>query len=357
MIHSAYNFDRRRSFIIEDHATAGPASYTATRNVKPLRSTFHGSGNRGASRAKVSAIVVREHGTQKHRSVHRFLYTVPTTIAKDIETWIAVPKAEPPGDYLFSEKDAHTRQIINPSLFSVMDKHVVERFLLQHCKVLTIGQRCADWFILRQFRITGTVAGKLLSRDEGYKGVVGQSQHAIQNELTPCEQLNSLSRSWFGHFRSTEAMMRGTSNEAAALRALSAKPFVKAVFECGMIAKADIPWMACSPDGVAIIDTSNLTFLGSPIAEESNEFIASIEIKTCIAESSLDRAIGRATVDTICCTVGDDQFSRYIPKEHMGQIIQQMIVLSLNHTIYVCAAEVGLMYVAIVYCPRGVINL
>ena len=152
-------------------------------------------------------------------------------------------------------------------------------------------------------------------------------------------------------------MTRGTSNEAAALPAPSATPFVKSVFECGMIAKADIPWMTCSPDGVAIIDTSHLTFLGSRITEDSNEIIASIEIKTCIAESSSDRAIGRATVDTICCTVGDDQFCRYIPKEHMGQIIQQMTVLSLNHTIYVCAAEVGLMYVAIVYCPRGVINM
>ena len=58
---------------------------------------------------------------------------------------------------------------------------------------------------------------EILSRDEGYRGVDGQSQHAIQNELTLCEQLNSLSGSQFGQLRSTEAMMLGTSNEATAL--------------------------------------------------------------------------------------------------------------------------------------------
>jgi hypothetical protein len=31
-------------------------------------------------------------------------------------------------------------------------------------------------------------------------------------------------------------------------------PFVKAVYEGGMLAKADGDWMACSPDGIALID-------------------------------------------------------------------------------------------------------
>ena len=159
-MHSAHNFDRRRPFIIEDHATAVPATYTVTKSLKPMKSTSHARGNRCASPAKVTAIAFREHGTQKHCSDHSFLYTVPATIAKDIDTWIAVPKSEPSVDYLFSGKDEHTRQIVNLPLISVMDKHVVERFLLQHCNVATIGQRCVYWFILRQFCIIGTVAGK-----------------------------------------------------------------------------------------------------------------------------------------------------------------------------------------------------
>ena len=353
---SAHNFDRRRTFIIEDHATAGPASYTATKSMKPLHSTSDGGGNQDASRTKVTAIAVREHGTQKHSSIHRFLYTVPNIIAKDIEAWIAVPKAEPSGDYLFIEKNEHTRQIFSAPQIYMMDKHVVERSLLQHCKVHTIRQRC-DCFIIRQFRITGTAAGKILSGDKGHRAVVGQAQHAAHNELTFCEQLNSLTGSWFGLFRSTEAMMRGTANEAVLLRALSANPFVKSVFECGMMAKADMPWMACSPDGVAIIEISKLSIVGPTFTPDSDEVIGSIKIKTSIAEPTLDRALCRATLNTISCTVGDDESKRHVPKEHIGQIIQQMIVLSLNHTIYVCAAEVGLMYVAVVYYPQGVLDM
>lgn len=34
----------------------------------------------------------------------------------------------------------------------------VERWILNKCYVKTIGQRCADWIIFRQFRVTGTLA-------------------------------------------------------------------------------------------------------------------------------------------------------------------------------------------------------
>ena len=54
--------------------------------------------------------------------------------------------------------------------------------------------------------------------------------------------------------------MRGTANEGAVFAALSAKPFVVAVYECGMLAKTGADWLACSPDGVALIDTRELGF-------------------------------------------------------------------------------------------------
>lgn len=75
-----------------------------------------------------------------------------------------------------------------------------------------------------------------------------------------------------------------------------------------MIAKVHPPWMAWSPDGIAILDTTELLLFGNMPPHENRDVIASIEIKTSIAESSLNRAIGRAKVDTICCTIGEDQF-------------------------------------------------
>jgi hypothetical protein len=39
---------------------------------------------------------------------------------------------------------------------------MVEQRLIRTCRVVTLGQRCADWFVLRQFRITGTNASNIL---------------------------------------------------------------------------------------------------------------------------------------------------------------------------------------------------
>lgn len=39
-------------------------------------------------------------------------------------------------------------------------KSIVKSFLNLPCDVLTIGQRCANSFIMRQYRVTGTNAGK-----------------------------------------------------------------------------------------------------------------------------------------------------------------------------------------------------
>lgn len=62
-------------------------------------------------------------------------------------------------------------------------------------------------------------------------------------------------------------------------------------------------------------------------------------------------------MDALFCTVGDEEFREHVQKEHMEQIIEQMSFLCLNHTIYMCAAEAGLIYVAIVYCPRRIVDI
>ena len=73
-------------------------------------------------------------------------------------------------------------------------------------------------------------------------------------DLDKASLLPSLAAVWFSSARSTEAMMRGTANESAVFAAVSRKPFVKVMFECGMLAMKSTEWMACSPDGVGLID-------------------------------------------------------------------------------------------------------
>ena len=47
--------------------------------------------------------------------------------------------------------------------------------------------------------------------------------------------------------------------------------------------------------------------------------------------------------------MGDAKFPRYVPDQHVGQVIHQMVVLSVNFFIYVSAAEAGTMYTCVVY--------
>jgi hypothetical protein len=68
------------------------------------------------------------------------------------------------------------------------------------------------------------------------------------------ERILALSRSWFSSVRSTDSMMRGTINKALVVNALSRKEFVKGIFEVGMIGKKENNWMACSSDGISVID-------------------------------------------------------------------------------------------------------
>lgn len=144
-------------------------------------------------------------------------------------------------------------------------------------------------------------------------------------------------------------MIPGTANENAVLMALSARPFVRVIFECGMVAKADASWLACCTASIDIIATQDLfPIINQTSVEQNGTAITSVEIKTSVESSSLDRDLGNATLNIISYTVGDGQFHSYIPKEHIGQIIQQRNVLCLNRVVYVSADEVGLLYIVVV---------
>lgn len=127
-------------------------------------------------------------------------------------------------------------------------------------------------------------------------------------------------------------MIRGTANEEAVITALAQKPLIIAVFQCGMLSKKDVPWLACSPDGVALLDSAIISFdTGSGPSEGT--VLASVEIKTCVAQSALERSLAMATSDLVFLGAKDPRLLLYVPKEHIGQVIQQRLVLSMNYAI------------------------
>ena len=342
---SSRALDRRRAFIIDDSPEACPDAYFAVKYLKV-------SWGRKSGRIKATATAVRDRGTAKFSKVVRFLYSLPSDLAQSMEMWVAVRRQCSSSHMLFSKRTDNVR-IVRPPRDSTDDRDIIERLLLDKCIVLTVGQRCADWFTLRQFRVTGTNAGKVLIADNVVRYSIGLPSRSSSVETSPTDTLRWLSETWFSSARSTEAMMRGTANEHAVLSSLSRRSSVKSIQECGMLAKAGAEWLACSPDSIALIDTWELGLEDS--AEQLS--LASVEIETSVSRSSMDRALSRARADVVTCTVGDAAFREYIPECHMGQILHQMVVLSVNLVVYVSAAEVGIMYIVVVRCTNSALKL
>jgi hypothetical protein len=84
------------------------------------------------------------------------MYRVPSNVSRAVETWIEVPDAGLAHSALFIKRDDNGH-IITPAPDSPDCKDIFERGILRNCVVLTVGQRCADWFVLRQFRVTGHI--------------------------------------------------------------------------------------------------------------------------------------------------------------------------------------------------------
>lgn len=139
--------------------------------------------------------------------------------------------------------------------------------------------------------------------------------------------LASLVSGWFSSTRSTEAMKRGTKNEKAVLSALSNQSYIKALFELGMIGRRGFDWIACSPDAVAVIDSTQMEFAdslfhgsGTTVMPGGNQFpLATVEIKTSVAESSLEVSLALSTAETTCFDVGDPFSRETITEEHFSK--------------------------------------
>lgn len=129
-----------------------------------------------------------------------------------------------------------------------------EEFIAESCHVLSLGQKCADWFILRHFRVTGTNAGQLLFCSPQIRQLLELEGAGLNR--TDEGWFGALYKSWFSSQVSSEAMMRGTANEVAVLLALGSMEFFKTIYEISMVALRDDRYLGCSPDGVAWLDIS-----------------------------------------------------------------------------------------------------
>lgn len=105
--------------------------------------------------------------------------------------------------------------------------------------VLIKGQICAEWFMFRQIRVTGTVFGVILLTYSTRMSIIG---HGTSNGTpTQIYYIQMLVDSWFLTFRSTEEIMRGMDNETLFLPYLMNNILIKDLYKCRMIGMKDYP--------------------------------------------------------------------------------------------------------------------
>ena len=186
-----------------------------------------GSAVRVARKGNVTAISVCEKFDRKAETKIVRCFLTGNYDETLTNKWIFTKRVDPIPSIPFLFSCQHV------SYATVQDK--VEFQLALHTRPLTYAQRCADWFVMRQFRVTGTMASNLNQT---------QSQETV---------IQMCFKSWFKRSKSTDAMTEGTQNEDATIEALGAMTLVTHLYQVGLIEMLSKPYLAVSADGVAVL--------------------------------------------------------------------------------------------------------
>ena len=255
----------------------------------------------------LQAVAIRDIFDKKNpqKILRFFLYGFPENYYPFYNLWPALfksPNTKFPG--IFTTRDP------NPAT-EIAEKHIEVKSIQ-----LTTTQRTADWFTLRCFHCTATMASQFIS--ESF------------NNKSSSERFSSLLKSWFNRSRSTANMVVGAKNEDAVLTAFSTPNYVLQVLSCGLFESKKYPWLAASPDAIAVIR-----------AKEERHYVCVVEIKTRTTESTIAEAelllmkYNNKTSHTT--STGDDTWNDLVPPDHSNQILLQMLVTGCNHCCYICA--------------------
>jgi hypothetical protein len=122
-------------------------------------------------------------------------------------------------------------------------------------------------------------------------------------------------------------MRISTKNEDAIWAAFHNFNIVTDIFQCGFLESKFIPWLAISPDAIAIVR--------SP---EGQKVLATIELKTRVSPEHVAEAeqiAARWNHKMIVCILGTNNKKDIMVKEHATQVMIQMATCNLNWAVYI----------------------
>lgn len=131
---------------------------------------------------------------------------------------------------------------------------------------------------------------------------------------------------------------------------IQSKPYVYHISPSGMFSMNSNNYLASSPDGVGLIDSSFISSHDFDLSsyqvhlERRSLSVAAIEIKSETAENTVSNVLQSTTVDQVPCHFGDDKFKTFVSCEHRIQVIQQMITFDVNFCAYLLETEWSRIY-------------
>ena len=133
---------------------------------------------------------------------------------------------------------------------------------------LTMGQRCADWFVLRRFILTGTTAAQLATHGSDACKLVSKRK---QTRLADTAAFAKMCKSWFLRC-ATESMHEGTLNEIPVMSALRSQGYIQHVYDIGLIRNSASELFGVSCDGIALFDPEASQQIGASHSDQGQVF-------------------------------------------------------------------------------------
>ena len=170
----------------------------------------------------------------------------------------------------------------------------MEYTLLRNCHPLTIGQRCAAWFLMRTFSTTGTSKSSTIK------------ENATTTDEDLCAMMASFCESWFKHFKSNANMKKGTLHEIPTSIAFAAEQSVLEFYKVVILCHKDLHYEAVSPDGISRVNMNGTV-------QQS-----CVEIKSRVASNT--QLIAQEAIQLhgkqVNCSYDDEVFKRCVPPKH-----------------------------------------
>lgn len=269
--------------------------------------------------AATAAAETKEQGRANRKTIHhfavrdfrgnvlRFLYSTNKSLPW-IDTWVMVPKKLSSGT-------------INNTLFHPCypGSHEIEaRLVARGVLPMTACQRSFDWFVLRRYAVTGSIAGELLSYSRS---------HSMAQVFT------KLAKKFFdSRLRATKAMRIGQQNERLIVQHLrvlahpNGRLWFPSIYEVGSVSNRTTEFATTSPDAVGTISID---------ADTDDEEDVLFEFKTTTTESGVAHAALHSTEQPVVCDFGSEEFLTLVPPQHRTQLLHCTTVCNMNKIVYV----------------------